>query len=104
MARPGDSGCGLLGVGGKFFGWGRVDLDEDALSRAHLGGVNDGLDVPFRYPGEAAGAAGIVARPPCLSHVGDAIFELDEHVVAMVDADSVTRTQVLVDPHSHDSE
>lgn len=98
------SGGGLLGVAGEDLGGGRVDLDEDALAGAHLGGVDDGTDVAVGDASEAARAAGVVAGPAGLGDVGDAVLELDEDVVAVVDTDPVSGTEVLVDPHAHDSE
>ena len=104
MARPGDSGRGLLGVDEKCLGGGGVDLDEDALARAHLGGVDHGPDMPVRHQGQAAGSSRVVARATGLGDVGDAILELDENVVAVIDTDAVAGTEVLVYPHSHDCE
>ena len=78
-----------------------VDLDEDALPRAGLGGVDDLLHPAHRHPRQRAGAAGVVERPAALVHVGDAVLELEEHVGAVVDAQAVAGAQVLVDPHPH---
>ena len=44
---------------------------------------------------------GIVQRAARLGDVGDAVLELGEHVVAVVDAQAVAGAQVLVDPHAH---
>jgi hypothetical protein len=92
----------LFGVAGQNLGWSRVDLDEDALTGAHLSGMDHGADVSIRHQCEAAGTTRVVARPTGLGHIGNAVFELDEDVVAMVDADAVAGTVVLIDPHSHD--
>ena len=81
----------------------RVDLDEDALAGAGLGGVDHLLH---------HGAAGTRASEPDppgsfsgaarFRDVGDAVLELGEHVVAVVDAQAVAGAQVLVDPHPHE--
>ena len=80
-----------------------LHIDEDALSRARQRGVNDRLLVARLDPGKAATPAGIVEHEGGFGHVGDAILQLHEHVGAMVDTQSVARTQVLIDPHPHDS-
>jgi hypothetical protein len=79
----------------------RVDLDEDALAGAGLGGVDRGLDVASGHPGERAGATGVVERGSGLGDVGDAVLELGEDVGAVVDAQPVARAEVLVDPDAH---
>jgi hypothetical protein len=78
-----------------------VDLDEDALARAQLGGVDRVGDVAFGDPGQAPRAAGVVEHLAVLDDVGDAVLEQDEHVGAVIDAESVTGAEVLVDPHTH---
>ncbi len=83
-------------------GRGSVDLDEDALTRARVGGVDHRIDVAAGHPGEAAGAAGVVERAATLGDVRDPVLELDEDVGAVVDTDPVARTEVLIDPHAHD--
>jgi hypothetical protein len=98
-----DSGSWLVGVAGEGLDWSGVNLDEDALSGAHLSGVDDVANVPIRHQGETAGTARVVAGLSGLGDVGNAVLELDEDVVTMVDADAVAGTKVLVDPHSHDS-
>ena len=45
-------------------------------------------------PGSFSGRAG-------LGDVGDAVLELGEHVVAVVDAQTVAGAQVLIDPDAH---
>ena len=37
-----------------------------------------------------------------LCDVGNPIFELNEDVRAVIDADAITGTEVLIDPNSHD--
>ena len=81
-----------------------VELDEDALTWTHLGGVDHTLHMTARYGSEASGTSGIVQRSPGLRDVGDAVLELDEDVVAVVDADPVAGAEVLIDPDAHDSE
>ena len=90
--------------GGDRLGGGGVGLDEDALAGAHLRRVDHALDVAGGNHGEAARSTRIVERPAGLGDVRDAVFELDEDVVAMVDADPVAGAEVLIDPDTHDSE
>jgi hypothetical protein len=90
--------------GAERLGGDRVDLDENALTRAHLGGVDHTLDVTAWHGGQAAGATGVVERSTSLGHVGDSILELDEDVVAVIDADAIAGAEVLIDPDTHDSE
>ena len=78
-----------------------VDLDEDALAGARVGGIDDGADVALGHPRQAAGTARIVERVAVLGHIGDAVLELHEHVGAMVEAEPVTGAQVLIDPNPH---
>ncbi len=92
----------VAGVVTGEFGHRDVDLDEDALTGAGLGGVHDVGDVALADPGEAARATGVVERSPVLRDVGDPVFQLDEHVGTVIDTDPVTGAEVLVDPHSHD--
>ncbi len=78
-----------------------VELDEDALAGAGLGGVDGGLDVAHGDPGEGSGAAGVVERGAGLGDVGDPVLELGEDVGTVVDAQPVARAEVLVDPDTH---
>ena len=59
-------------------------------------------DVAAGHPREAAGAAGVIEGSAVLSDVGNAVFELNEHVGAVVNANSVAGAEVLVDPDTHD--
>jgi hypothetical protein len=79
----------------------RVDLDEDALTGAGLGGVDRALDVSTGHAGEGAGATRVVQRGSRLGDVGDPVLELGEDVGAVVDAQPVTGAEVLVDPDAH---
>jgi hypothetical protein len=79
----------------------RVDLDEDALAGASLGGVDRGLDVAAGDGGQGTGAAGVVERGPGLGDVSDAVLELGEDVGTVVDAQPVAGAEVLVDPDTH---
>ncbi len=79
----------------------RVELDEDALAGAGLGGVDRRLDVAVGHPGERTGATRVVERGTGLGDVGDAVLELGEDVGAVVDAQPVTGAEVLVDPDAH---
>jgi hypothetical protein len=78
-----------------------VELDEDALAGAGLGGVDRRLDMTNGDPRERTGAAGIVERGAGLADVGDPVLELGEDVGAVVDAQPVARAEVLVDPDTH---
>jgi hypothetical protein len=78
-----------------------VELDEDALAGAGLGGVDGGLDVTSGNGSERAGAAGVVEGEAALGDVSDPVLELGEDVGAMVDAQPVARTEVLIDPDAH---
>ena len=80
-----------------------LDVDEDALAGAGEGGMDDGLLVASRDLGQALTPAGIVEHVLAFDHVCDAIFQLGEHVGAMVDAQPVAGAQVLIDPYPHDS-
>jgi oligopeptidase B len=57
--------------------------------------------MPVGHPRQAARATRIVERVPELGDVGDAVFELHEHIGAMIEAETVSRAEVLVDPHTH---
>jgi hypothetical protein len=78
-----------------------IELDEDALAGAGLGGVDGGLDVANGDLGEGTGAARVVERGAGLGDVGDPVLELGEDVGTVVDAQPVARTEVLVDPDTH---
>jgi hypothetical protein len=78
-----------------------VELDEDALTGAGLGGVDGGLDVADGDPGEGSGTAGVVEGGAGLGDVGDPVLELGEDVGTVVDAQPVARAEVLVDPDTH---
>lgn len=94
----------MFGVAGQNRRGGRVDLDEDALTRAHLRSVDHGTDVTVRHLSQTSRSAWVVAGTTALGDVCDSIFELHEDIVTVIDADAVARTEVLVDPHAHDSE
>ncbi len=79
-----------------------LDLDEDALAGARLGGVDHRVDVAAGDPGQAARAARVVERAPALGHVRDPVLELDEDIGAVVDAQPVAGAEVLIDPDAHD--
>ena len=78
-----------------------VDLDEDALTRAQLGSVDRVGDIPFAHRRKTAGAARIVEHLAVLDDVGNPVFEQHEDIGAVIDAESVTGAEVLIDPHSH---
>ena len=51
--------------------------------------------------GETTCATRIVEYHSVLYDVRDAVFELSKDVGTMIDAQTVTGTKVLIDPHSH---
>ena len=62
----------------------------------------DGVgDVSLAHPGQASRSTGVVEDLATFDDVGDAVLELHEDVRAVIDAESITGAQVLVDPHSH---
>jgi hypothetical protein len=79
----------------------RLELDEDALAGTGLGGMDRSLDVAAGNGGERPGATGVVEGQPAFGDVGDPVLELGEDVGAMVDAQPVARTEVLIDPDAH---
>ena len=79
----------------------RIELDEDALTRTNFGGLHDREMIALFDSRETSRTAGIVQRNATLGHVGNSVFQLHEHVRAVVDAQAVTGAQVLVDPHAH---
>jgi hypothetical protein len=50
---------------------------------------------------QTAGPTRVVECHPVLGDVRDAVLQLHEHVVAVVDAQPVAGAQILVDPHPH---
>ena len=80
-----------------------IQLDEDALARAHLCSLNDRSKVFGVNARQAARATRIIQYVAVLHHVGDAILKLSKYVVAMIDTQAIARTEVLVNPHAHDS-
>ena len=57
--------------------------------------------VTKRHPCEAARTTGVVQRRSLFGDVGNAVFQLNEDVGTMIETESVSRAQVLVDPHVH---
>jgi oligopeptidase B len=78
-----------------------VDLDEDALTRAELCGMDRVSDVALAHPRQAPRSAGIVEHLAAFDDIGDAVLELHEHVGAVIDTQAVTGAEVLIDPHTH---
>ena len=64
--------------------------------------MHNGGNVPIADPGKAPGAARVVEWLTILCDVGNPIFELNEDVRAVIDANAVAGTEVLIDPNSHD--
>ena len=77
-------------------------LDEDALAWARQRSIDHGLEVATRNERKAATSPGVVEGEAVLRDVGNAVLELDKYVGAVIEAESITGAQVLIDPHSHD--
>ena len=77
-------------------------IDEDALARAIFGRRHDaGLD-PRQLAGNGDGAlplAGVVSDPLSVMDVADPVLEDEEGFRAMIDAQAIAGTEILVDPH-----
>ena len=78
-----------------------VHLDEDALPRAIVGCVDDVALVPLGNPCQAARSARIVPWNSGLHHICDAVFELQEDILTVIDTEPVSRTKILVNPYPH---
>ncbi len=61
-------------------------------------------EMSFAHPCQTARPTGIVEHLAVLGDVRDAVLELHEDVGAVIDAQTVTGAQVLVDPHTHGAE
>jgi tRNA (adenine57-N1/adenine58-N1)-methyltransferase len=78
-----------------------VLVDEDALTGALFGGLNDRVFHAGRHVGEAFGTAGIALHVTPLLYVGQAVVEQREDRRADLLAESVAGAEVLVDPNLH---
>ena len=78
-----------------------VDLDENALAGTEFGRVDRVRDVSLGHQRQAARSARIVEHLTSLADIRDAIFELHEHVGAVVDTETVSGAEILVDPDVH---
>lgn len=78
-----------------------IGFDEDALTRADLGGFDHCVHVSIRHPRQTSRAPRVIQYPAGLSDVGDPVLELHEHVGAMIEAQTVAGAEVLVNPHAH---
>lgn len=76
-------------------------LDEDALPRTSLCGIHHRLVRPQWHPRQTPRSTRIVQGLTRLCDIGDPVFELYEHVRTMIEAQTVSRTQILVDPDTH---
>lgn len=79
-----------------------LDLNEDALTRACVGRVNHIVAMAPIDIGQTTRTTRIVQRLRVLHHIRDAIFQLPKDVGAMIDAKTVARAEVLIDPYPHD--
>jgi hypothetical protein len=77
------------------------DLDEDALSGAFFGGLDNALELTVGEVGETCGATRVGENLVTLSDVGKAIVEQREHVGCDLLAESVARAEILIDPDLH---
>jgi len=78
-----------------------LQFDEDALTGAVVGGGDRGIVMAVGDPYQRPRPPGVVARHSLGAHVGDPVFQLHENVRAMVEAEPVSGTEVLVDPNAH---
>jgi hypothetical protein len=78
-----------------------IEFDEDALTGAHLCCANHRLSMPFFDSSKTPRTTRIIQHLARLTHIGDAILQLNEHVVTVVDTQAITSAKVLVDPHAH---
>ena len=76
-------------------------LDENAFAGTVLGGQDDGEIVLDRHSSQNRAVERITERNAVFVHVGDAIFELNKHVGAVVQAKPIAGAQILINPHAH---
>src|SRR5579871_1105150 len=82
-------------------GWGLLDLDEDALPGAFLGGLDDRVVHAGGHVGQPFGAARVTEDLRALFHVGQAIVEQREDGGSDLLAQPVAGAQILIDPDLH---
>lgn len=82
--------------------WLFVQLNENALSRAQVGGFNNAVEEAIGNRRKGSGTPGIVHRRAGLGYIGDAVLQLNEHVRTVVHAQSIAGAQILIDPHPHE--
>src|SRR5262245_44446293 len=80
-----------------------LDLDEDALAGALLGGLDGRFFLTRRHDGEAFGAAWITEDLVAFLDIGEAVVEEGEDVGGDLFAEPVAGAEILVDPDLHDS-
>src|SRR5690606_15812253 len=78
-----------------------VDLDEDALAGALLGGLDGGLFLTGGDRGDALGATRVGEDLVAVLHVGQPVVEKGEHGWCDLLAQSVAGAEILVDPDLH---
>jgi hypothetical protein len=93
MRRLGDSGRRGLSIG----------FDEDALPRTILRGGNDIGFLTGLHERHTARATRVITDYACLHDIGDPVLQLHEDIGAVIDAQAVARTKVLIDPYPHPS-
>ena len=76
-------------------------LDEDALPGALLGRFGDSLLEVLGHKRHALGTARFVSNLVALLHVGETVVEQRKDGRTDLLAQSITGTQILIDPHLH---
>jgi hypothetical protein len=79
-----------------------IDLDKDAFAWTDFGGLHYGKVIALFHDCKTSRTTRIIQCNSALGYVSNAIFELHKCVWTVVYTQSVTRTQVLVNPNSHD--
>ena len=81
--------------------FGNRHLNEDALPRADLSRLHNGMLSPRRDPRQAARTTRVVQRDTRFHHVRNAVIEQGEHIGRVIDTEPISGTEILVDPHAH---
>src|SRR5688500_16971065 len=78
-----------------------LDFDEDALSGALFGGLDDRFFLPGGHVGQAFGATRVAEDLLALLDVGEPVVEQGEHVGGDLLAEAVAGAEILIDPDLH---
>src|SRR5688572_16058371 len=76
-------------------------FDEDALAGALLGRLDHGVELAIRDRRHTFGAARLGENLVAVLHVGEPIIEKGEHSGGDLFTQTVSRTEILVDPDLH---